>query len=147
MVIYEILYKFYDKCCEAGIYTFQSILQEEALKLKKAWMKVLWTVLLPSMGSWKKGIVLKLPSRKAFTDLFKLTFWPLFFNPLSANPTKWSNTLKQFVDKLPMNCLSMFDHFVKLVLKGLSLPLKLRWIICYLFLTSKLLEKTINSLL
>ena len=21
-----------------------------------------------------------------------------FFNPLSANPTKWSNTLKQFVD-------------------------------------------------
>ena len=24
------------------------------------------------------------------------------FNPLSANPTKWSNTLKQFVGKLPM---------------------------------------------
>ena len=22
------------------------------------------------------------------------------FNPLTANPTKWSNTLKQFVDKL-----------------------------------------------
>ena len=21
------------------------------------------------------------------------------FNPLSANPTKWSNTLKQFIDK------------------------------------------------
>ena len=28
------------------------------------------------------------------------------FNPLSASPTKWSNTLKQFVGKLPMNCLS-----------------------------------------
>ena len=40
-------------------------------------------------------------------------------NPLSANFTKWSNTLKQFVGNLPTNCLSLFDHFVKLVLKGL----------------------------
>ena len=39
-------------------------------------------------------------------------------NPLSANPTKWSNTLKQFVGKLPMNCVSVFDHFVGLALKG-----------------------------
>ena len=39
-------------------------------------------------------------------------------NPLSANPTKWSNTLKQFVGNLP-NCLSVFDHFVILALKGL----------------------------
>ena len=39
-------------------------------------------------------------------------------NPLSANPTKWSNTLKQFVGKLPTNCLSVFDHFVKLALKS-----------------------------
>ena len=40
-------------------------------------------------------------------------------NPLSANPTKWPNTLKQFVGKLPTNCLSVFDHFVKLALKAL----------------------------
>ena len=40
-------------------------------------------------------------------------------NPLSNNPTKWSNTLKQFVGNLPANCLSVFDHFVILVLKGL----------------------------
>ena len=32
-------------------------------------------------------------------------------NPLSANITKWSN--------LPTNCLSVFDHFVILSLKGL----------------------------
>ena len=32
-------------------------------------------------------------------------------NPLSANPTKWSNTLK---------LLSVFDHFVGLALKGLN---------------------------
>ena len=40
-------------------------------------------------------------------------------NPLSANPTKWSKTLKQFLGNLPTNCLSMFDHFMKLALKGL----------------------------
>ena len=40
-------------------------------------------------------------------------------NPLSASPTKWSNTLKQFVGNLPTNCLSVFDHFVKLALKWL----------------------------
>ena len=40
-------------------------------------------------------------------------------NPLSANFTKWSNTLNQFVGKLPTNCLSVFDHFVVLALKGL----------------------------
>ena len=52
-------------------------------------------------------------------------------NPLSANPTKGSNTLKQFACNLPTNCLNVFDHFVGFALKGLinfillvSLPLK-----------------------
>ena len=40
-------------------------------------------------------------------------------NPLSANITKWSNTLKQFVPKLPSS-LSVSDHFVGLALKGLT---------------------------
>ena len=44
----------------------------------------------------------------------------LLINPLSANPTKWSNKFKQFVGKLPTNCLSVFDHFVGLALKGLN---------------------------
>ena len=43
-----------------------------------------------------------------------------YVNPLCANPTKWPNTLKQFVGKLPTNCLSVFDHFVKLSLKVLT---------------------------
>ena len=47
-------------------------------------------------------------------------FVPQFFSPLSANPTKWSNTLKQFVGNLPTNCLSVFDHFMNLALKGLK---------------------------
>ena len=40
-------------------------------------------------------------------------------NSLSASPTKWSNTLKQFVGKKPMNCLSLFDHFERLARKEL----------------------------
>ena len=42
------------------------------------------------------------------------------FNTLSASPTNWSNTLKQFVGKLPTNCLSVSEHFLGLALKGLS---------------------------
>ena len=38
-----------------------------------------------------------------------------YLDPLSANPIKWPNTLKQFV--------SLFGHFVNLALKGLILPL------------------------
>ena len=41
-------------------------------------------------------------------------------NPLSANPTKWSNTLNQFVGNLPTNCLNAFDYFVGLGMKGLK---------------------------
>ena len=47
------------------------------------------------------------------------TSW-LKINPLSVNFTKWSNLIKQFVANLPMNCLSVFDHFVGLALKGLK---------------------------
>ena len=40
-------------------------------------------------------------------------------NPLRAKFIKWLNTLKQFVGKLPTNCLSVFDHFVGLAFKRL----------------------------
>ena len=40
-------------------------------------------------------------------------------HPLSANPTKWSNARWRW-SKLPTNCLSVFDHFVGLTLKGLN---------------------------
>ena len=41
-----------------------------------------------------------------------------FLNPLSANPTKWSNTLKQFVGF--SGRIECVDHFVGLVLEGLK---------------------------
>ena len=55
-------------------------------------------------------------------------------NSLSANPTKWSDTFKQFVGNLPMNCFSVFDHFVGLALKGL------RGLTCYAILFVIFLE-------
>ena len=52
-----------------------------------------------------------------------------YLNALSANFTKWSNTLKQFVGNLTPNCLSVFGHFVRLVaFKGFSLSHSLE---CY----------------
>ena len=56
----------------------------------------------------------------------------MYFNPLSANPTKWPNTLKHFVGKLPTNCLSVFEHFVKLALKGLKAYTELITVLDYL---------------
>ena len=50
-------------------------------------------------------------------DLTLDIFW-MNLNPLKASLTKWPSTLKQFVGELPTNCLSVFDHFVKLALKG-----------------------------
>ena len=41
-------------------------------------------------------------------------------NSFGANFTKWSNTLKQFIGNLPMNCLRVFDHFEGLALKRLK---------------------------
>ena len=43
----------------------------------------------------------------------------LRINRLSANPTKWSNTFKEFVGKSPTNCLSGSDHFLGLAVKDL----------------------------
>ena len=44
-------------------------------------------------------------------------------NSLSANPTKWSITRKQFLSNLLTSCSSVFDHSVKLALKGLTVSL------------------------
>ena len=41
--------------------------------------------------------------------------------PLSANPTKWSNRLYTIRRQKSTNCLSVFDHFVRLALKGLKI--------------------------
>ena len=63
-------------------------------------------------------------SKNAFFYRAPLVDASVNFNPLSANPAKWPNTLKQFVGKLATNCLGVFDHFVNLALKGLILDLE-----------------------
>ena len=86
------------------------------------WQWVVWVCLIILWGWRSKGKPFL--AMISFVAIFPpktqenlCVFWCC--NPLSANPTKWSNTLKQFVAKLLTNCLSVFDHFVKLVLKGL----------------------------
>ena len=49
-----------------------------------------------------------LPERYSFSEYLSL-------KPLSANPTKWSDTSKQFV-----SYYRVFNHFVELVVKGLK---------------------------
>ena len=69
-----------------------------------------------------------------------------FFNLLNTNLTKWSNTLKQFVGKLPTNCLSMFDHFVGLVLKRLIASIESLCLLFYSWLLDANLTKWSNTL-
>ena len=63
-----------------------------------------------------------LPKKRFWEKSFPVTFRNFLktgiLNPLSANPTKWSNTLKQFVVNFPTSRLSVFDHFVGLAIKG-----------------------------
>ena len=59
---------------------------------------------------------------------------PSLFNPLSANPTKWSNKLKQFFANLLTICFSVFDHFVGLALKGLKIKFAKMFCIGFCFL-------------
>ena len=67
-----------------------------------------------------------------YKNLYKIYFFPWLFrvhqkmlwygviNPLRANPILWLSTHKQFVNSLPTNCWSVFDHFVGLAYKGLT---------------------------
>ena len=50
---------------------------------------------------------------------FQWTPLKMMLNPLSSNPTKWWNTLKQFAGKLPTNCLNVWP-FYGIALKGLT---------------------------
>ena len=53
-----------------------------------------------------------------YPSIFLITFHSgMFINSVNANPTKWSNILKQFVGNLPTNCLSVFDHLVRSALQ------------------------------
>ena len=72
-------------------------------------------------------------------------------NPLSVNPTKWSNT-QTIRWQQPTNCLSVFDHFAGLARKGLRTLRQINYLIVqwtFLKNASKVvtsIRKTISSL-
>ena len=70
-------------------------------------------------------VILNTSVFKISKSKFITTFRTPVNYPLSANFTKWSNTLKQFFGKLLANCLSVFDHFVGLALKGLTVHINM----------------------
>ena len=80
----------------------------------------------------RKGII----CIKIFVSLVNICIYifPMEYNvnPLRANFTKWSNTLKQFAGKLPANCLSVFDHLVGLALEGLRLIWSFKHATCWI---------------
>ena len=80
-----------------------------------AFMNICKTYLLYVTFAESTATSLKNLEQNCFCELLK---YSTTFNPLSAKLTKWPNTLKQFVGKLPTNCLSVFGHFVGLALKG-----------------------------
>ena len=51
--------------------------------------------------------------------MYKYFHIDLAFTLLSANSTKWSNTLQQFV-----GCLNVFQYSVGLALKGLNIEIR-----------------------
>ena len=81
---------------------------------------------IPMVRTILRG-VLMLGNRSALktSKNTKLTIHFIIYNSLGTKFIKWSNTLKQFVGKLPMNCLIVLDHFVGLARKGIIFSLKL----------------------
>ena len=120
-----------------SLYHITSVL--DLTKTKKSSEPVVWRCSVKKMSSScnfiKKETLAQLFSSQ-FCKIFKSIFFTEHlqtavsesylevsicqsFNPLSANPEKWSNTLKQIVGNLSTICLSVFDHFMNLALKGL----------------------------
>ena len=50
--------------------------------------------------------------RLKLTRYGKISVYDAILNTLRANPTKWSNTLKQFVDKYSLSLVIIFKLFL-----------------------------------
>ena len=77
-------------------------------------------ILIPVLEARRDFNKLQLLHKNLSEGYNKIIATVSYLNSLSVNPIKWSNTLKQFFGNLPANCLSVFDHFVELALKGLN---------------------------
>ena len=86
-------------------------------------------VVMCDLPKLKRGMASFFFEQISISDLVSLKTYKTkcIFNSLCTNFTKLSNKLKQFVRKMPTNCLSVFDHFVGLALKGLNSYLANWW--------------------
>ena len=101
------------------IFIFQDLLKKAKFSTPTSILKGLQSQFLIDFFFWCAPIA-RVKARQALYWVDSRFFSKRVINPLSANPTKWPDTLKQFVGNLPTNCVSVFDHFVKLKLKGLT---------------------------
>ena len=76
--------------------------------------------IMSRFSDWDQCLQFGLNEFDYFTLFLILLCFMLLLFLLSVNPTKWSNTFKQFVGKLPTNYLSVFHHFMILALKELT---------------------------
>ena len=82
-------------------------------------------ILLLKIQFFKLNTIQNLKIWQRNKNLVKLVIITISFSISDPNrskrqPHKQSNRLKQFVSNLPTNCLTVFDHFVGLALKGLT---------------------------
>ena len=90
-------------------FTYPNLRFSRGEKLRKFYEIFTKTV----MGNWKFHGIFFLRTLIIFYVILLLSY----LNPLSASPTKWSNTLKLFVG----NCLCLSDYFVGLAFKELKI--------------------------
>ena len=100
--------------CSYAIYLVYFCYLEKCLKYLKSFMNLYFLVNIGQRLFFST-------SRFGFYNAIIVPKMKFPINPLNANPEKWSNTLKQIVGNLPTICLSMFDHFMNLALKGLRI--------------------------
>ena len=91
---------------------------EVELNCKKAWLIKKYVQKDAFKYFWNVATSKK--PRDSFYEIDTTTYRVKHASPLSAIPTKWSNTLKQFPGNLPTNFLSVFDDFAKSALKRLE---------------------------
>ena len=115
-------------CCKHINCTFCKVIELKSKQLRveklsakyhlfikvKSVSKRLYYCILPFKYETKQATWSKMKKRIFFFDR-----WCIFLNPLSANPTKWPNTHKQFVGCCLryLSYLSVVDHFVRLAFK------------------------------
>ena len=68
-----------------------------------------------------------------YLSFFRQKYFLIWINPLSSNPTEWSNVLKTIRQQWSTDCLSVFDYFIKSMLKGSPLKSFLMFFFFFFF--------------